>query len=127
MRTDPRMSSPAPPAPPGPTAAVPRESPAMPASARHPSDLALARSRPRAPGVGHVFRLILGAAASVAGLSSARAGEPKAPKVDYNFAVRPVLADRCFVCHGPDERARKADLRLDLPDGAADSGAVVPG
>ena len=37
-------------------------------------------------------------------------------KVTYNFHVRPLLADRCFKCHGPDEAARKGDLRLDEGD-----------
>jgi hypothetical protein len=48
-------------------------------------------------------------------------------KVDYNFQVRPILADRCFVCHGPDEKNRKAKLRLDLPEVAYARHAVVPG
>lgn len=39
-------------------------------------------------------------------------------RVDFNFQVRPILADRCFKCHGPDEKARKAKLRLDLPENA---------
>lgn len=34
-------------------------------------------------------------------------------RVDFNFQVRPLLSDRCFFCHGPDEKARKAKLRLD--------------
>lgn len=34
--------------------------------------------------------------------------------IDFNFHVRPVLSDRCFACHGPDEKARKSDLRLDV-------------
>ena len=39
-------------------------------------------------------------------------------EVDFNFHVRPILADRCYSCHGPDKGARKGDLRLDLPEGA---------
>ncbi len=38
-------------------------------------------------------------------------------KVDFNFQIRPLLSDRCFKCHGPDEKARKAKLRLDLREG----------
>ncbi|MBM3847526.1 MAG: DUF1553 domain-containing protein, partial [Verrucomicrobia bacterium] len=40
-----------------------------------------------------------------------------AQKIDFNFHVRPLLSDRCFACHGPDEQARKASLRLDTPEG----------
>jgi len=38
-------------------------------------------------------------------------------KIDFNFHVRPILSDRCFHCHGPDENARKANLRLDVEEG----------
>ena len=52
-------------------------------------------------------------------------------KVDFNREVRPILANHCFRCHGPDAKARKAKLRLDLPEGSTrDLGgyqAVEPG
>src|SRR5262249_60563422 len=42
------------------------------------------------------------------------AQQPRAPaEIRYDRDVRPILADRCFKCHGPDAGARRADLRLD--------------
>ena len=38
--------------------------------------------------------------------------------VEYNYHIRPVLSDRCFKCHGPDARQRKANFRLDTEEGA---------
>jgi hypothetical protein len=38
-----------------------------------------------------------------------------APEPDlFNSQVRPILARHCFKCHGPDDKARKAKLRLDV-------------
>ena len=39
-------------------------------------------------------------------------------KIDFNFHVKPILSDRCFTCHGPDENSREENLRFDTQDGA---------
>ncbi len=52
-------------------------------------------------------------------------------RVSYGRDIRPILADRCFKCHGPDAQAREVDLRLDsFEEATADRGgyaAIVPG
>ncbi len=48
-------------------------------------------------------------------------------KIEYNRDVRPILAENCFACHGPDSASRKAGLRLDQRDEAIKMGAIAPG
>jgi hypothetical protein len=47
--------------------------------------------------------------------------------IEYNRDIRPILAENCFACHGPDSAARKAELRLDQRQVAIDMAAIVPG
>lgn len=63
-------------------------------------------------------------------LGSALAADGDGP-IDFNRDIRPILSDKCFACHGPDNNRREAELRLDDPQDAMldrDGHAViVPG
>jgi hypothetical protein len=52
-----------------------------------------------------------------------------AASVDYGRDILPILSDKCYHCHGPDEKSRKAKLRLDTKDGAfrPQDPIIVPG
>ncbi len=75
--------------------------------------------------------MLLGTTLLLAAVCAAPQGE--APRArDFNRDVRPILADRCFRCHGPDAAARKRELRLDTQDGSRaalkdGARAIVPG
>ncbi len=68
------------------------------------------------------------------GVDSVLAQDP-APDVgealQFNRDVRPILADRCYACHGPEKKSRKAGLRLDKRESALlpneEGAVVVPG
>src|SRR5690349_974686 len=51
---------------------------------------------------------------------------------NFDKQIRPILSDKCYACHGPDEHKRKAGLRLDRKESAfrelkSGKHAVVPG
>ena len=48
-----------------------------------------------------------------------------APKIDFDREVRPIFSDKCFACHGPDEKQRQAGLRFDTKEGG--SRVIIPG
>ena len=70
---------------------------------------------------------VIALGALLTGVGGAAAAGP-----DFSRSVRPVLAAKCYACHGPDAEARKSGLRLDTFEGATTrlkSGvaAIVPG
>jgi hypothetical protein len=60
-----------------------------------------------------------------------RGAESPGAKLQFNRDIRPILAQNCFKCHGPDENEREADFRLDTQAGlfgdTSDGKAIVAG
>src|SRR3954452_19241726 len=48
-----------------------------------------------------------------------------AQTVEFNRDIRPIFADRCFACHGPDAARRQAGLRFDVEGGAKAVGDAI--
>src|SRR5437870_1211388 len=64
-------------------------------------------------------------------LLGGRAFAGEATDINFGRHILPILAENCFQCHGPDEKARKAKLRLDTREGSTaqrgEAAAIVPG
>ncbi len=69
--------------------------------------------------------IVFGLICRVGQTSASDGAAPSAAKVDFARDIRPLLADRCFRCHGPDEKDRKGGFHLDQEKsakGQAESG-----
>lgn len=61
--------------------------------------------------------IVISVACVLAGTVHQAAEPPAKSTIDFNRQILPILSDHCYACHGPDEKTRKADLRLDTKDG----------
>jgi hypothetical protein len=68
---------------------------------------------------------------ALAAVELSAADAKTAKKIEFNRDVRPILSDKCYACHGPDDRKRIAGLRLDTFEGATKARGqkqpIVPG
>ncbi|MBI1901409.1 MAG: DUF1553 domain-containing protein [Planctomycetia bacterium] len=71
----------------------------------------------------HRLAAVVALISALGACAASRAAEP----IQYNRDIRPILAENCFKCHGPDSASRQAELRLDKREAAVEKMAFVPG
>jgi len=86
-----------------------------------------AASSPAVRPLGRTVLATLGAAAAFVSFGLGASAALAQPSLEYNRDIRPILADNCFACHGPDSASRKAGLRIDQREAAIEAGALEPG
>ena len=77
---------------------------------------------------GTVLLSLLGAEALAYQSPASAVEKAQNQQIDFNRDIRPILSNRCYACHGPDEATVEGGLRLDTPNSAfstADSGEVA--
>ena len=95
----------------------------------HENRVSLGLSRIALPAI---LLVILQTAQQASGREAAGNGDASSHKLSFSRDIRPILADKCFKCHGPDAKQRKGKLRLDsardaTAPAASGSSAIVPG
>ncbi|MDP7305610.1 MAG: DUF1549 domain-containing protein, partial [Pirellulaceae bacterium] len=63
-----------------------------------------------------LLSLALGSVVLAVGTVGTTNGQTKTVRFDRD--IRPILSNNCFPCHGPDDRTREGELRLDLKEHA---------
>lgn len=78
-----------------------------------------------------VFAVSVALTALISTVSLRAGAQPATPApapLSFNRDVRPILANNCFACHGPDEKKRETDFHFDTKEGMfLEEGIIVPG